>query len=73
MAVFTDLDEGQIKDLLDATVIAHASVEIGSYPKWNDPEYKTKLTFDGTDGELVRAARDAFAAGLPPASVLRVE
>ncbi|MEP7119868.1 MAG: molybdopterin-binding protein, partial [Byssovorax sp.] len=38
MAVFTDLDEGQIKDLLDRTVTAHASVEIGSYPKWNDPE-----------------------------------
>ena len=73
MAVFTDLDEGQIKDLLDRTVVAHGSVEIGSYPKWNDPEYKTKLTFDGTDGDRVRAARDAFAAGLPPASVLRIE
>ena len=73
MAVFTDLDEAQIKDLLDRTVAAHASVEIGSYPKWNDPEYKTKLTFDGTDGDRVLAARDAFAAGLPPASVLRIE
>jgi molybdopterin-biosynthesis enzyme MoeA-like protein len=73
MAVFTDLDEGQIKDLLDRTVAAHASVEIGSYPKWNDPTYKTKLTFDGTDGDRVREARDAFAAGLPPESVLRIE
>ncbi|MEO5728656.1 MAG: molybdopterin-binding protein [Byssovorax sp.] len=73
MAVFTDLDEGQIKDLLDRVVAAHASVEIGSYPKWNDPDYKTKLTFDGTDTDRVRAARDEFAAGLPSASVLRVE
>jgi molybdopterin-biosynthesis enzyme MoeA-like protein len=73
MAVFTDLDEGQIKDLLDRVVAAHASVEIGSYPKWNDPDYKTKLTFDGTDADLVRAARDAFAAGLPTLSVLRIE
>jgi molybdopterin-biosynthesis enzyme MoeA-like protein len=73
MAVFTDLDEGQIKDLLDRTVAEHPSVEIGSYPKWNDPEYKTKLTFDGTDSDRVLAARDAFAAGLPPASVLRIE
>jgi molybdopterin-biosynthesis enzyme MoeA-like protein len=73
MAVFTDLDEGQIKDLLDRVVTAHQGVEIGSYPKWNDPEYKTKLTFDGTCSDQVRAARDAFAAGLPPASVLRIE
>ena len=73
MAVFTDLDEGQIKDLLDLTVAAHPSVEIGSYPKWNDPDYKTKLTFDGTDDARVRAARDSFAAGLPPASLLRIE
>jgi molybdopterin-biosynthesis enzyme MoeA-like protein len=73
MAVFTDLDEGQIKDLLDRTVAAHGSVEIGSYPKWNDPEYKTKLTFDGTDGDHVRAARDAFAAGLPATNVLKIE
>lgn len=73
MAVFTDLDEGQIKELLDRVVAAHPSVEIGSYPKWNDPEYKTKLTFDGTDAAEVRAARDAFAAGLPAASVLRIE
>ena len=73
MAVFTDLDEGQIKDLLDRVVAAHASVEIGSYPKWNDPDYKTKLTFDGTDVDRVRAARDDFAAGLPTLSVLRIE
>jgi molybdopterin-biosynthesis enzyme MoeA-like protein len=73
MAVFTDLDEGAIKELLDVVVAAHPSVEIGSYPKWNDPEYKTKLTFDGTDADQVRAARDVFAAGLPPTSVLRIE
>ena len=73
MAVFTDLDEGQIKELLDRVVAAHRDVEIGSYPKWHDPDYKTKLTFDGTEIERVRAARDAFAAGLPPASVIRIE
>lgn len=73
MAVFTDLDEGQIKELLDRVVTAHQDVEIGSYPKWNDPDYKTKLTFDGTEIDRVRAARDAFAAGLPKESVIRIE
>lgn len=73
MSVFTDLDEGQIKELLDRVVGAHQGVEIGSYPQWNAPDCKTKLTFDGTEVEKVRAARDAFAAGLPPASVIRIE
>src|SRR6185503_15579068 len=34
MAVFTTLDEGQIKELLDRVVIEHREVEVGSYPKW---------------------------------------
>lgn len=72
LAVFTTLDEGHIKDLLDRVVEAHRDVDIGSYPKWNDPEYRTKLTFDGTDEPRVRAARDAFAAGLPEGSLVRI-
>ena len=62
-AVFTRLDEGDLKPLLDRVVAAHGDVEIGSYPKWHDAEYRTKLTFDGLDEARVRAARDAFVAG----------
>ena len=72
LAVFTTLDEGQIKALLDEVVQAYRDVDVGSYPRWSDPEYRTKLTFDGTDEERVRAARDAFAARLPPGAVVRV-
>jgi molybdenum cofactor synthesis domain-containing protein len=73
MAVLTTLDEGQIKALLDEVVAAHRDVEIGSYPQWTDPECKTKLTFDGLAIDTVRAARDAFAAGLPSGALVRVE
>jgi molybdenum cofactor synthesis domain-containing protein len=73
MAVFTSLDEGQIKALLDRVVIDHEDVDIGSYPKWSDPDYKTKLTFDGLIEARVRAARDAFARGLPEGAVVRIE
>lgn len=73
MAVFTNLDEGQIKALLDQVVADHEDVDIGSYPKWSDPEYKTKLTFDGLIEARVRAARDAFARGLPKDAVVRIE
>jgi molybdenum cofactor synthesis domain-containing protein len=73
MAVFTSLDEGQIKALLDRVVVDHEDVDIGSYPKWSDPDYKTKLTFDGLIEARVRAARDAFARGLPEGAVVRIE
>ncbi len=66
LAVYTKMDEGDLKPLLDRVVAAHPDVEVGSYPKWHDPTYKTKLTFDGRDEARVRAARDAFVASLPP-------
>jgi hypothetical protein len=59
------MDEGDLKPLLDAVVARFPDVAVGSYPKWMDPSYKTKLTFDGRDEVRARAARDAFVATLP--------
>jgi molybdopterin-biosynthesis enzyme MoeA-like protein len=73
LAVYTRMDEGDLKPLLDRVVAAHASVDVGSYPKWHDPEYKTKLTFDGLDAAAVRAARDAFLRELPPEALVRAD
>ena len=72
-SVFTSLDEGDIKPLLDSVVAAHGQVEVGSYPRWHGVEYRTKLTFDGLDEPRVRAARDAFVAGLPAGALVGVE
>ncbi len=65
-SVFTKMDEGDLKPLLDAVVARFADVGVGSYPKWQDPTYRTKLTFDGRDGARVTEAHDAFVALLPP-------
>ena len=72
-AVFTQMDEGDLKPLLDAVVADYPDVEVGSYPKWADPTYRTKLTFDGKDEARVRGARDAFVATLPRGEPQRVE
>lgn len=64
-AVFTDMDEGHLKPLLDAVVAKFPDIEVGSYPAWIGAPYRTKLTFDGRDVERVRAAADAFCATLP--------
>jgi molybdenum cofactor synthesis domain-containing protein len=72
-AVYTKMDEGDLKPLLDRVVSTFADVDVGSYPKWLDPAYKTKLTFDGRDEARVLAARDAFVAMLPAGEPQRVE
>jgi molybdenum cofactor synthesis domain-containing protein len=72
-SVFTKMDEGDLKPLLDAIVARFPEVSVGSYPKWQDPAYKTKLTFDGRDGIAVDAARDAFLALLPDGEPQRIE
>jgi molybdenum cofactor synthesis domain-containing protein len=72
-AVYTKMDEGDLKPLLDRVVAQFPDVEIGSYPKWHDPTYRTKLTFDGRDGARVMAAREAFVATLPNGEPQRLE
>ena len=72
-AVYTKLDEGDLKPLLDAVVSRYPEVEIGSYPKWSDPTYRTKLTFDGQETELVGLAVEAFLKLLPAGEPQRVD
>jgi molybdenum cofactor synthesis domain-containing protein len=64
-AVYTRLDEGDLKPLLDRVVLEFPDVDVGSYPKWSDPAYRTKITFDGLDEAVVVRARDRFIASLP--------
>ena len=72
-AAFTRLDESELKASLDAVVAAHPDVEVGSYPRWFEPTYKTKVTFDGKDEGAVDAALQDFRSRLPPDSLVRVE
>ncbi len=72
-AVLTRLDEGKLKPLLDGIVAAHPGVDVGSYPKWFDAAYKTKITFDSRDTVRVDEAFAAFVALLDPEDVAGVE
>jgi molybdenum cofactor synthesis domain-containing protein len=71
-AIFTQLEETELKPLLDRVVALHRTVEIGSYPKWFDATYKTKLTFDGRSDAEVDAAHAALLALLPATAVVRL-
>jgi molybdenum cofactor synthesis domain-containing protein len=72
-AVYTKMDEGELKPLLDRVVAAHPDVEVGSYPKWAGPTYRTKLTFDGSDASSVGRAMEAFLELLPSGEPQRLE
>jgi molybdenum cofactor synthesis domain-containing protein len=65
-SIYTKMEEAELKPLLDQVVAAHPVVEVGSYPKWFDTRYKTKVTFDGRTEGQVDAAIKAFIAVLPP-------
>ncbi len=72
-AVYVKMDEGELKPLLDRIVAEFPDVSVGSYPKWLDSTYRTKVTFDATSPERVDAARGAFVALLPRGEPQRVE
>jgi molybdopterin-biosynthesis enzyme MoeA-like protein len=65
-AAYTRMDEAVLKPLLDSVVARNPEVEVGSYPRWNDPKYDTKLTFDGKNVEAVERAFAEFLELLPP-------
>ena len=64
-AVYTNMDEGHLKPLLDAVVARFPDIDVGSYPTWTDVRFRTKLTFDGLDERAVLDAKNAFLATLP--------
>lgn len=72
-AAFMSLEELELKAVLDGVVARHPEVEIGSYPKWRDANYRTKVTFDARDGAAVAQALDDFVSQFPAGAVLRVE
>jgi molybdenum cofactor synthesis domain-containing protein len=64
-AVFTQMEEADLKPILDEVVLGNPSVEVGSYPKWFDARYKTKVTFDARTEAEADAAVTAFLKRLP--------
>ena len=72
-AVYVQMDEGTLTPLLERIVKEFPDVAVGSYPKWRDPGYRTKLTFDGRDEARIVEARDAFVALLPKGEPQKVD
>jgi molybdenum cofactor synthesis domain-containing protein len=72
-AVLTELEEAELKPHLDDVVRRFSDVEVGSYPRWRDSTYRTKVTFDAGREDRVAAALEAFVALLPAEARRSVE
>jgi hypothetical protein len=57
---------------MDDVVAAFPGVDVGSYPHFDAPDYRVRVTLDGRDAAAVDRALAALAARLGDA-VVRVE
>lgn len=69
--VFLRGDEGELAPHLDAVVAAHPAVRVGSYPRFDEPDFRVMVTLEGEAAAAVDAATDALLA-LVPSLVVRV-
>ena len=70
--VYVAADEGVIAPALDAVVAAFADVKLGSYPRFDEREFRVMLTLEGADAARVAAAQEDLVARLG-ATVVRTD
>lgn len=71
--VYLGVGEAGVAAILDRLAREHPGVEIGSYPRFDDADYKVKVTIESKDVARVEAALAALLGALPQGSVLRTE
>jgi molybdenum cofactor synthesis domain-containing protein len=54
-------DEGELAPHLDAVVAAYPGVKLGSYPRFDEKDFRVILTLESKDAAAVGAAQDALA------------
>ncbi len=69
--VYINGEECLIADTLDAVAKRFPAVEIGSYPKIGERDYKVLVTFESMEEEAVKQAVDELLKMLPREIVLR--
>jgi len=67
------LGEGALAEHLDATVARYPAVGIGSYPRFDEADYRVKVTFDGREEASVREAAAFLRRRIPADCIIREE
>ena len=71
--VYTRAAESTIAQYLNQTLEAFPLLQLGSYPKLGDPEYRVRVTLESKDPEYVNRALEHLVAQLPPEIIVRTE
>jgi molybdenum cofactor synthesis domain-containing protein len=69
--IYTRAVESSIARYLNATLDAFPLLQLGSYPKLSDPEYRVRVTLESKDREYVDRAFAHLVAQLPPEEIVR--
>lgn len=70
--VYVKLDEGYLKPHLDAVVAEFPDVQVGSYPRFDAPDWRVRITLDGKDRARVDRATEALVSRLSPEDLVEV-
>src|SRR5262249_20809763 len=65
--------ESTIARYLNETLAAFPLLQLGSYPKLSDPEYRVRVTLESKDEDYVNRAFQDLVARLPPDIIVRTE
>ncbi len=71
--VLLNVGEERIAERLAVLDAKHGAVAFGSYPRFDTPEYRTKLTLESRDAEQVETALADLLGVLEPEWVVRVD
>jgi molybdopterin-biosynthesis enzyme MoeA-like protein len=71
--VYLRANETAIACFLDETLAAFPCLQLGSYPKLGDPEYRVRVTLEAKDEQYVDQALAHLVSRVPPGMIVRTE
>lgn len=71
--IYTRSAESTIARYLNATLAAFPMLQLGSYPKLDDPVYQVRVTLESKDQAYVNCALDHLVAQLSAETIVRIE
>ena len=70
--VFVSIGEGTLADYLNSLLCDFPVLMLGSYPEFDNPDYRVKVTLESRDRAYVERALEEFLRRLPAGAIVRV-